>query len=331
MSTTSSTDYQPLSNPAAGPSTWRPPAHWNLHNPPQPRKKIRTPEEDQIIAATSARVSQRLASDHALVRFPDVETPFTDKYDAINRLLPFHVFLQPHEDLLTSPDRKGKTKALSQEEQEIKETKFALECAKRRRRLMERFRKARIRSGREPSPHDQTIVLTQAIIEADRADLALLNTEVRSVRSELERLEREKRAAANPTRPYYLSQSQSNTAAPYYRGYPAYTYAQAYGVQPPSTTPASTNYTPYQTGVPIPVQLPVASLPALNQLGITPVPAASVPTDGQPPPPAVLRGSSANGTMLNLEINVSLLQSNQMSGLALILNSLMSRTAASTT
>ena len=32
-----------------------------------------------------------------------------------------------------------------------------------------------------------------------------------------------------------------------------------------------------------------------------------------------------NGTMLSLEINVSLLQSTQMSGLALILNSLMSR------
>jgi len=152
--------------------------------------------------------------------------------------------------------------------------------------------------------------------------LALLNSELGSARVELEKLEREKRTS-NPQRTYY---SQSSVQAPYYRGYPAYSYAQAYGVSQQSTTSTSAPTTNYNPGAAIPVQLPVASLPALNQLGITPVPAASVPSDGQPPP-AVLRGSSANGTMLNLEINVSLLQSAQMSGLALILNSLMSRTA----
>lgn len=119
----------------------------------------------------------------------------------------------------------------------------------------------------------------------------------------------------------------------YYRPYP-YAYAQPYGAAMQSSistfsiSPSgqSDNYAPYQqsTGA-IPVQLPVASLPALHALGIIPVPAGSLPPDGQPQPPAVLRGSSANGTMLSLEINVSLLQSVQMSGLAIVLNSLMSR------
>ncbi|KAK7472834.1 hypothetical protein VKT23_000941 [Stygiomarasmius scandens] len=189
----------------AGPSHWRPPAHWgvddstnNISAPKKPpRKKIRTAEEEEITSATAARIASRLASDHALVRFPDVDTPFADKFDAIGRLLPYHVFLQPQEDLSTLPDRKGKTKALF-DEQEIQETKFALECARRRRKLMDRFRKARARSGQQSSPNDQTIVLTQAILEADRTDLALLNSELRSARVELEKLEREKRTSNPP-------------------------------------------------------------------------------------------------------------------------------------
>jgi hypothetical protein len=70
------------------------------------------------------------------------------------------------------------------------------------------------------------------------------------------------------------------------------------------------------------VQLPVSSLPTLHALGIVPVPPQSLSANS-PTPPAVLRGTSANGAMLNLEINVSLLQAAQMSGLALVLNSIM--------
>lgn len=73
------------------------------------------------------------------------------------------------------------------------------------------------------------------------------------------------------------------------------------------------------------MQLPVTSLSALHALGIVPIPAASVPPPDQPQPAAVLKGSTSNGTMLSLDINVSLLQSAQMSGLAILLNSLMSR------
>ena len=75
------------------------------------------------------------------------------------------------------------------------------------------------------------------------------------------------------------------------------------------------------------MQLPVTSLSALHALGIVPIPAASVPPPDQPQPAAVLKGSTSNGTMLSLDINVSLLQPAQMSGLAILLNSLMSRGA----
>lgn len=128
--------------------------------------------------------------------------------------------------------------------------------------------------------------------------------------------------------------------AQYYRPFP-YTYTQAYGgtAVTPTSAPASapnptaatlsatsTTYSPYLPNGAIPVQLPIASLPALHALGIVPVPTASLPPEGQPQPAAVLRGSIANGTILNLEINVSLLQSTQMTGLAMVLNSLVART-----
>lgn len=183
-------------------------------------------------------------------------------------------------------------------------------------------------------------MLAQVVLEADRAETASLSTELRTSRTELERIQREQRAAQNaaprvthftvaPTPPASTSQAQAH----YYRPYP-YPYAQQpYGnpatgsttltfpAAPPQPSPAYM----YQPGSAIPVQLPVSSLPALHQLGIVPIHATSLPPEGQPQPAAILRGSSTDGTMLSLEINVSLLQSAQMSGLAIILNSLVAR------
>ena len=116
----------------------------------------------------------------------------------------------------------------------------------------------------------------------------------------------------------------------YYRGY---SYAHPYQTQPTTSSPASgsTSTTPSApAAAAIPVQVPVSSLPALQALGIHPVPVASLPSPDQPQPLAILRSSTANGTMLSLEINVSLLQSAQMSGLAIVLNSLMARNGDAT-
>lgn len=188
------------------------------------------------------------------------------------------------------------------------------------------------------APDDQALLIAQAMLDADRAETTSLSNELRTLRAESERIEREKRVAANSARVVYYPPRPGSTAAmqpQYYRGYP-YAYTQAYGaqVQPSPTfasspTTPSTSYTPYVPSGAIPVQLPVASLPALHALGIIPVPAGSLPTDG-PQPPAVLRGSTSNGSMLSLEINVSLLQPVQMSGLATVLNSLMARSSSAT-
>jgi hypothetical protein len=49
-----------------------------------------------------------LTSDHISVLFPDVDTPFRDIDDVIDRLLPYHVFQHPKEDLLKVAKGKGK-------------------------------------------------------------------------------------------------------------------------------------------------------------------------------------------------------------------------------
>ncbi|KAJ6499238.1 hypothetical protein C8R45DRAFT_981661 [Mycena sanguinolenta] len=303
---------------ASGNGTWQPPATWNVHpssappivKKPPPKVKKRTPEEEEIIKRTAAGFAARLAQDHAAVLNPDTETPFSDALDVVNRLLPYHVFQQPKEDL----DRKGKRKADDDLAAEIEETKFALECFKRKRKLEERFRRIRTRSGKRPAPDDQALALAQAVLEADRAENQSLNNEIRAARADLDKIEREKRAAA--------ARLQTPATAPqYYRAYPFPYAQQPYGTAPVfSVTPAATT----APNAAIPVQLPVSSLPALQALGIHPVAPTSL-APGAPQPPAVLRGASADGTTLSLEINVSLLQGAQMSGLAIVLNSLMAR------
>ncbi|KAJ7901900.1 hypothetical protein B0H14DRAFT_2669036 [Mycena olivaceomarginata] len=307
-----------------GNGTWTAPAAWNVHPSSvqapikkTPKAKKRTPEEEEITKRTAARVAARLAQDRASVLTPDTETPFSDTLDVVNRLLPYHVFQQPKEDL----DRKGKRKA-DDLEAEIKETKFALECFRRKRNLEERFRRIRTRGGRRPAPDDQAVALAQAVLEADRSETQSLNNEIRAARADLDKIEREKRAAN--------ARLQAPANAPqYYRPYPFAYGQQPYGSAPvfsvpPAATTGNANYQQYPPNTAIPVQLPVSSLPALQALGINPVAPTSL-APGAPQPPAVLRGASADGTTLSLEINVSLLQSAQMSGLAIVLNSLMAR------
>ncbi|EMD37382.1 hypothetical protein CERSUDRAFT_94394 [Gelatoporia subvermispora B] len=389
--------------------------------------KGRSAEETGIMLQTATRFAARLSQDHTAVLQPDVDLPFVDAEDAVKRLLPYHVFQQPKDDLRTHLDsfstsatRKGKRKATEEEllREEIAETKLALECWRRRKALEDRFKRTRIRSGTRPCFDDQAYALSSAILESERTESTMLNTELRNARSELDKLEREKKASAppptpstpatpaRPTPPAYYAQPAAPASAysGAYRGY-AYPYGtygtSQYTYNPahydPNTAYASTSYatsahpnpyaataypsvtptqpypipaaaqtaaagtastaattsvqaqqtpqTPVQSSHPItpvartsaiPVQLPATSMSALAALGITPVPTASLPPPDKPQPAAVLKGTSHNGTILNLEINVGSLQQAQMSGLALVLNALTARgvtvdgTAAST-
>jgi hypothetical protein len=47
------------------------------------------------------------------VLHPDVDSPFVDEVDVINRLLPYHLFQQPKDDLESMISIKGKEKAVA--------------------------------------------------------------------------------------------------------------------------------------------------------------------------------------------------------------------------
>lgn len=141
--TTQNFSWSSASSSYAGPSTWhdRPiptnviaPANDTVV-PSKSIKKKRTEDEEQVIEKTAARYVEiqpllhllayfivvrfaaRLAADQAAVLHPDVDTPFSDSQDVINRLLPYHVFQQPQEDLAVVKGLgKGKRKATPEDE-----------------------------------------------------------------------------------------------------------------------------------------------------------------------------------------------------------------------
>ena len=71
------------------------------------------------------RVAAHLTADHISVLFPDINKPFQDVEDVVDRLLPYHVFQHPREDLLKV--HKGKRRATETEilQSELAGTSFA--------------------------------------------------------------------------------------------------------------------------------------------------------------------------------------------------------------
>lgn len=68
-----------------------------------------------------SRFSTRLAQDHTAVLQPDVDTPFADHTDVVRRLLPYHIYQQPYDDLELLKPSKGKQKATTSDlKEEIK-------------------------------------------------------------------------------------------------------------------------------------------------------------------------------------------------------------------
>jgi hypothetical protein len=187
-------------------------------------------------------------------------------------------------------------------------------------------------------------------LEADRVENAFVGNELRTARAQAERIEREKRAAASasaggsrmsqfPSSPQVMMPTMQ--ATPYYRPYP-YGYAQPYGTahaliprpnfcscdiftQLLQLTPTNTYRRIYLTE-PSLYSFLLDHYLLCMRLELSPFLHSPDGQQGQGQTAAVLRGSTANGSILNLEINVSLLQSTQMTGLAMVLNSLVART-----
>lgn len=369
------------------------------------RGRKRTLQEDEVAAQTATRFAARLAADQQATLKPEVDTPFADVEDAVRRLLPYHIYQQPKGDLEKLISRKGKGKAEEVDlRSEIEDTKFALECHKRKRALRDRLHSMRVREGKREAPADQAFFLEQAVCDAERAEIAWMNAELRSARAELDRRERTKReaqaaaqrsSAAPMTSTFYVPPATAPQSQ-YYQ-YP-YTFSQTYGSAQPLTfqpymphapyasTPTNTSATgspaptlstpaavpspaptttapgayasyyqqtqqqafhtssqsrpqmtpatpsvastataPAASAPPVPpsgtfpVHVPITFLPALHAVGIHPIsPGAVLP--GHPKPAAIVKGATADGQTLILEINIAALQQKQLSGLSLVIN-----------
>lgn len=74
-----------------------------------------------------------LATDHILALYPDSDTPFIDEVDVVNRLLPYHVYQYPKDDLMSMmSDAKGKAKATCSNELQEYRGNYPILCDFRR-------------------------------------------------------------------------------------------------------------------------------------------------------------------------------------------------------
>ncbi|KAI9006562.1 hypothetical protein CLU79DRAFT_779993 [Phycomyces nitens] len=67
--------------------------------PVKPMFVKRMPEEEEQHLGVKQRFAESLASDHRAVTRPDYHTPFRSLQDAIDRLLPYHIYQYPKGDL----------------------------------------------------------------------------------------------------------------------------------------------------------------------------------------------------------------------------------------
>jgi hypothetical protein len=73
-------------------------------------------DNQTVDGALLPRFATCIAADHVSALYPDIDTPFSDATDVVNRLLPYHVFQQPKEDLYFpghNRKRRGKRKQVS--------------------------------------------------------------------------------------------------------------------------------------------------------------------------------------------------------------------------
>ncbi|CDZ96552.1 hypothetical protein [Phaffia rhodozyma] len=159
-------------------------------------KEERSFEERSVAESLRRRVTVALSHDQYMTLHPDV-SPFEDVCDVIQRLLPYHIWQIPDQDLSFPPpppssgtDQKGKARATdwqwddvasSTPEADITE---AVRFAKRKRELEKRFVSLKRREGQHASPSLQAIPLGRAAIADELRQIYHLKTGLRSATSE---------------------------------------------------------------------------------------------------------------------------------------------------
>ncbi|WVQ81375.1 hypothetical protein IAT38_003499 [Cryptococcus sp. DSM 104549] len=143
------------------------------------------PDEQDMIAQQCTNLQLALMMDQAATLYPPPPTAFTSFEDAVERLLPYHVW-QVHDEELDNWEK-------ADVEKEMKE---AQELAGKVRGLKERFRRARIREDNHPSPLPETVSLLTSSTAQVREDLSATQSILRNARIEANAIEAEQRRQA---------------------------------------------------------------------------------------------------------------------------------------
>ncbi|EJU04463.1 hypothetical protein DACRYDRAFT_114784 [Dacryopinax primogenitus] len=184
------------------------------------RKRIAREEDALLMREAAHRVAQSILADQLIVTYPDYKTPFRDSADVVQRLLPYHIFQQPDDDLLPTRKRNKRGKEIEVTarkfpQQNIDNFKTLIGQLKRRRSLQQRFHSMRTKDAKRESHPEQLYQIQYLLAEDDRRYNALLNAEIRNTRDQLAQMEkdaREKEKEQAETRKAYQAYSAQISA-----------------------------------------------------------------------------------------------------------------------
>ncbi|OXM78204.1 hypothetical protein C364_04141 [Cryptococcus neoformans Bt63] len=148
-----------------------------------------TKEEQDIMEQDSLSLQLALAMDQEATLYPPPPTAFSSYEDAVQRLLPYHVWQVYDEELDTW-----------EKADVAKETKEAADILDKIKGLKERFAKARRREDDRLSPLPSTISFFQSSTTNVREELTSLQTNLRTARAELSAIEQEQKKIAEEKR-----------------------------------------------------------------------------------------------------------------------------------
>jgi len=207
-----------------------PPAHSApaARLPPQKDLVLEDPELAAQRAHTQRRFRIQLDQDHERCLRPDIQTPFRDACDVVERLLPYHVWQVSESDLLGAMDARIVAPPAPTELDDEAHVSFAVPYVRKRRRveaplpsdtplltlppfpseaftrsayerraqLVRRFRALQTRSDtaqeRAPHMHESLEFLERMVYEDEMKAFQDLSAELRRARAELEELERQR-------------------------------------------------------------------------------------------------------------------------------------------
>ncbi|WVO15335.1 hypothetical protein L204_102991 [Cryptococcus depauperatus] len=139
-------------------------------------------EEQEELQKEDALLHKALLLDQEATLYPPPPTRFQSFEDAVQRLLPYHIW-QTYDDELDSWDKADVAK----------ETEDAKDMIDRIKSLKERFARARRREDDRPSPLPSTLSFLYSSTSMLREDMNAQQTTLRNARIELNALEQEHR------------------------------------------------------------------------------------------------------------------------------------------